>query len=202
MLVYDAENWNAAKGKKKIEIEPCHHIEVRVSSTKDVQVLGVRSSEEIPLKIGREFKLKAKARGFDAIILKGTGQTQYGFMIVHHARRDQDATSPDNPPAPPMPGANNLIAQMRQVAQQEMARNRMPVMDPEDLPFSNRYLVDDDDYDFEEELVEKARLASQQQDEAEPGGETLEPETEPQPLAAPEAPPQPGEELPVAQAAE
>lgn len=195
MQAFD-ENWTAEEGKTEIDLGEKAQVQINVSCTQDVQVLGVRGQEKIPLKIGREYRFKVRTGSFEKLIIQGKPKTPYGLRIQYFEMQDGEPINDDNPPAPPMPGADNLLLQMRQIVQAEMKRNSSPVLDPEDLPFASRYEVDDEDYDFEEEIL----LASQQSAEAD--GETDPPVAEPQPHSAAEPPADGEEPPPVAQAAE
>lgn len=165
MLVFDARDWNAAKGQTAILTGSRKEIELHVSCTKEVRLLGVSEGKKIPLHSGTTFRVRAKAEGFDSLILVGTGQTEYGYSLRDIARQDGEPIDHENPPAAPMPGQDNLLLAMRRIMQEEMRRNRAPVMDPEDLPWSTRYEVDEDDFEFEEEMHSR----SQQQQQTEPG---------------------------------
>jgi hypothetical protein len=58
-----------------------------------------------------------------------------------------------------MPGQDNLLLAVRRILRAEADRNRPPVMDPEDLPWADRYVIDEDDERFEEELALEAKAA-------------------------------------------
>ena len=193
---YNSYEWQLGKNKTAIAVENRHQIEIRVSCTQDVQVLGVRGSEEIPIKIGRDFRFKAKTEGFEKLVLKGKPSTEYGYSVREISRQDAEALNDDNPPAPPMPGANNLIAQMRRIAAEEARANRTPVLEPEDLPFGDKYVIEEDDYDFEEEI-----FASRQKEEEDKRRDAADPPPA-DPPAAPEAHPPEDEPTIPAQAAE
>lgn len=181
------ENWKAAKGETRISLDARHHIQIQVSCTQDVQLLGLRGKEEIPLKIGREFRIRAQTKGFDALVLKGA--TEYGYSVLDIPRQDGEPLNDDNPPAPPMPGANNLIAQMQRLMRDEFNRHRPPVLDPEDLPWQERYVIDDDDYDFEEEIFASKQKSSPSPDNALEAHQTASPPAGDPPHSKPADPP-------------
>lgn len=159
MRDFNAEEWNAAKGTRKIELSAVHFIEITVSCSKAVQLLGVRGDKKVPFQSGNSFRFRGKVQGFDYLELKGTGQTEFGWRLRELPRQDGEPLNHDNPPAPPMPGNENMLLAMRRIFQQELRRNRSPVMEPEDLP--DRYSIDDDDWEFEEELAERLQAERQ-----------------------------------------
>lgn len=150
---YNIEEWQRAVGKTTIDVEERHYIQIQVSCSQDVQVFGVSKEAEIPLKIGREFKFKAKTAGLDQVIIKGKPATPYGLCIKHRAIQDGDPIDHENPPSPPIPGEGNMLLKIRSIMQQQARNNRQPVLEPEDLPFATRYEIEDDDDRFEEEII-------------------------------------------------
>lgn len=182
MQAYKAHEWQAASKETRLELDTRHSIQVQVSCNQDVQLLGVREKAEIPLKVGREFRVKMASEGFEAIILRGTDKITYGYCLKEMPRQDGEPLNNLNPPSPPLPGDDNLLLQIRNIARQEMMRTRMPNLDPEDLPFFDRYEIpEDEDELFEEEIIQsqqksrKSKLPDESSDDP------------PDPPAAPEA---------------
>ena len=195
MLVFDATEWQAGKGREKIALSEIHQIEISVSCTQDVQLFGVSEDKTVPLKIGREFRIRCKTKGFLHLELKGKPQVEFGYRIRTIERQDGEPLNSDNPPDPPMPGQDNLLLQMRRIMNENMRRDRPPVLEPEGLgPFGTRYEVDEDDYRFEEDIAFEAQQAREQSEVSDP--------PEPPPPAAAEPPPEPPEPPSQAQAAE
>lgn len=152
MQDFNAENWASSKEPVSFDPEP-GKTEVRVSCSKPVEIRGIKpDGSSVLLHSGTSFRLVATFRSFSSVVLRGSGKTEFGYSILHDARQDGEPIDHRDPPAPPMPGADNLLLQVKRIIQNEMRANRPPVLEPEDLPFANRYMVDDDDERFEEEL--------------------------------------------------
>lgn len=190
MLVFDANEWRVGRGKVQVEASSRHQIEVCVSCTQDVQLLGLCEKAETPLKVGREFRVRAQTKGFDALVLKGKPNCEFGYRVRMIERQDGERVDRSDPPAPPMPSNNNLLLQIKNLVNQEMRRNSTPVLEPEDLPWADRYSVEDDDYRFEEDLF-------QSKQNPEPGdGQEGAPEAQTSQPPVPEGQPR-GEEPPL-----
>lgn len=150
MREYD-DTWVVAKGQVVVDLVGVDWIKIAWSCTKPVQVQGVRGEEKIPLQTNPQGQLRAKAKGFRQVILKGTGETPFGYSLrVAEASKAKEVDHSD-PPAIPLPQPSNLI----QYLQQESRRmNQMfgRRLEPEQLPGASRYEIEDDDWAFEEEL--------------------------------------------------
>lgn len=157
MLEFNADEWSVAKGSRKIELTERHYLEVRVSCTKMVTVYGVSGQKKVPLQSGTQFRCRARTTGFTHVEIKGTGQTEFGYTTRQIPIQDGEPLTHEKPAAPPLPSATNLVAQIARTIRQEMRYQRDPVMEPEDHPFATRYEVDDDDFEFEEDIVERTR---------------------------------------------
>lgn len=185
---FDATEWSLGSETTvlPLELEVHHHVQVRVSCSKEVTLLGVCEEKEIPLQSGQTFRFRGQLRNFQALALRGTGKTVYGYSFKEIPRQDGEALSDEKPASPPLPGNDNLLLSMRRLMQQEHRRNMPPVCDPEtDLP--DRYTIEDDDFRFEEEIAQE--LASSQQN---PQAVTVQASEPPQngPAAAAEPPTQ------------
>lgn len=188
--------WLVSKATKKIPTSNAHQLEISVSCTQDVQLFGVRGSEKVPLKIGREWRFKTRVKGFDRLELKGKPAVEYGYRVVSRPVQDGEPLNSDNPPAVPLDTGDNLLLQVKRLMRDEFNRNRSPVLEPEDLPWASRYEIDDDDFDFEEE-IHSSQQKSEPAQNPDPDPEATQP-----PLAAAEPPPQSDGTTSPAQAAE
>lgn len=160
MPAYNSHEWQAAKGEISIEISRRHFIDIQVSCTKTVQVHGLRKTKghaSVVLRSGTEFILKGPVKGFDQIIVKGTGQTPFGLRVRHLALQDGEYNSGERPPVVALPEPSNLVQKMRQMAADHHRFQRMPVLEPGEGGYFSRYEVDDDEDEvlFEEEAFEK-----------------------------------------------
>jgi hypothetical protein len=164
--VYNADQWAVSKGQIKVPFDQFrHYVKIEVTSQKPVTVFGLRGEEEIPLQTGVSVSAKILTEGWDALIVKGTGQTPFGFQIHSTARQDGEEINDDDPPAVPLPNNSNLLLQLRNALREEGNRHTFR-LEPEDLPGAARYAIDDEDYDFEEDI-----LARRQQQAAEVAAE-------------------------------
>lgn len=175
-------DWNSSKQPVTFEPEK-GRTEITVSCAKPVELRGVREDgSSVLLHSGTSFRLVATFRSYPSVVLRSQANTEFGYRVRHDPRQDGEPLNHDNPPAPPLPGNDNMLLQVKRIIQDEMRRNRPPVLDPEDLPFSNRYMVDEDDERFEEELyaspanpVPSGPESPQERDE--PAPEAAEPQT-------------------------
>lgn len=208
MQAYNASEWNAYDGEKKIQITRRHMVDLEVSSTSQIQVLGLRKEEghsPVVLKSGKSFRFRCPLVGFDEIIIKPTLKEEYGLKIVHSPRQIGEQNSGERAPVASLPEPTNLVQQMRRLAAAHHSHNRMPVLEPEDGPSFGRYEYDDDqELMFEEEAIEAAQAkkaaakkkAQEQRKEATSttppqtaGGETPSATTEPTPPSGDQSPP-------------
>lgn len=154
------ETWSAQKGETRIDLTPRHMVDVWVSCAQKVQVLGVPEEAEkaaVVLKSGEEFRFRAPLYGFRELIVKGPEKVEYGLRLVHSPRQNGEVISDEKPPVLTLPEPSNLVLQMRRLTEQHHARNRMPVLEPEDGPGFMRYeFEDEDEVLFEEEAYTKA----------------------------------------------
>ena len=140
MLAFN-QDWAAGNGRVEIEIARSHEVKIWVSCTKTVQLRGLRGSEEVPLKTGSEFTLRAKVQGFTKLVLIGTGRTPFGYRVLETEKQYGEPINNENPPSPPMPNNSNLLLQMQNIFREERKSKSAPYMDPEDLPFQHRYTM-------------------------------------------------------------
>lgn len=179
MLAFDANDWHVISEPKKFPLENIAEVQVFIQSEGVVALYGLQKKKRILLKNGSWIREKIQLKGFDAIEIVTNGH-ETTYRISEIDRRSEDLNNGEKVVSAPMPEPNNLLVQMRRIMREEMKRGQLPVLDPEDLPFSTRYEIDDDDEMFEEELY-----ASQQ--EREGSNNTEDPlESSPE-AAAPEA---------------
>lgn len=165
MQVFDAKNWKVEKGETLLPLDTSRReIALQVSCTEEVQLLGVYEGQKIPLKIGKDYRVKVETRQFSSLILKGKPGVEYGFNYQDRERQDGEAVDNSNPPPPPMPNNSNFLLQVRNIMRQELNRTRLPTMDPEDAQFINYDIDDEDEGLFEEELAQR-RLDELSQEE-------------------------------------
>lgn len=193
MQVFDNE-WASTKDPVTWECLPNSQSEVRVSCTSNVELRGIRDDgTSVLLHAGSVFRITAYFRGYRELLLRGSGD-EFGYRVRQIPRQDGEPLNKDNPPAPPVPGNDNLLLQVRRIMRAEFDRNRAPYLDPEDFPQAGRYEIEDDDYLFEEEIGQQ-RLAEREREaqpasQPDPGPSSDLPTQEPsQPPAAPEARP-------------
>lgn len=197
MPVFDGEEWQAGHGDVEIEVTSRHMVDVQVSCTKTVQLLGVPGTpgtSAVVLKTGTEWRFRGPVKNFEKIVIRGTGQTPFGFRIDHSPRQHGEPLSDERPPVVDLPEPSNLVAKMRRMAQDHHRFSRMPVLEPEDGPSFARYeYEDEDELDFEEEAYEKAlaRREKEKEEKAKSKGRK-----EPEDVADPPAPEPPEEPAP------
>lgn len=112
---------------------------------------------------------------------------EFGFRYRALERQAADPLNDEDPPAPPLPGADNLVAQMHRIAKEHSRRHSPPYLDPEELPFANRYTIAEDDEQFEEEIFafQRKRKEEELADAQAEAQASLEPAAEPQPANDP-----------------
>lgn len=184
MRVFDG-SWSISDGHVRLELTPGECLEIEVSGGASVRLSGVREDEEVLLHQAEEFKVRIAETGFQEAHLICSDPFAYRCKAVRV--QDGEPLNNENPPDPPLPGADNLVAQFHRLVKENARRDAAPYLDPEDLPFGNRYVVDEENEDFEEEVVFKF--------EARKKAETEEAsEEEPDPAAAAAEPPPDGDE--------
>lgn len=147
------------------ELVSTGEVKVKASSQGTLQLLAVSEGSSVPLvtsqNINEKFRLSS---AFSSLVLKVVGHKKpFGYCIEERIVQYADPLDDQEPPAVPEPNANNLVAQVHRLLKAQAKSGRVPVLEPDvdGDPWSLRYLIDDDDMDFEEELAEK-RLHSQQ----------------------------------------
>lgn len=159
MPEFDGSEWRHAKGEVVIEVTPRHMVDISVSCTKPVQVLGVPGTSGVSavvLRTGSEFRFRGPVKNFAKIVIRGTGETPFGLRVIHSPRQNGEPLSDEKPPVIDLGEPSNLVAKMRRMAADAHRFRRMPVLEPEDGPSLNRYEVDDDaELLFEEEWLEQ-----------------------------------------------
>lgn len=198
------EDWDSSKTPVTIGILDGEEVEATWSSTGDVKLEGRRDERWILLNSGRgTHRVRGKYHGFSELRLRGSGQVEFGFRFRRIVRQDGEPLNSDNPPAPPLPGSDNFLLQVRRIMRQELKRKIGPYLEPEELPFGDRYVIDEDDERFEEELAAEAAAvppSSPAKPDSSSGNGAA---NAPTPAAsAPEARPEGSENTPVKHAAE
>lgn len=153
----DSNEWQAIKGQKTIKITTREMVDIWVSSSKTVQVFGVRQAEKIPLKTGSEFRFREKLFDFEKLEIVGTGQTKFGLKVKTRPIQNGEYNSGIKAPVITLPEPGNLLIQMRRMSRAHHEANRLPVLEPEENQSFRSYEYDDDqEVLFEEEAYEKA----------------------------------------------
>lgn len=184
MQVFD-DGWASSVGPVQFEPQQGGQTTVHVSCTDPVELRGVREDgSTVLLHAGTSFRLVASFRSYVGCLLRSRNEVEFGYKVAFDPRQQGEPLNDDNPPSPPMPGANNILAQVRRMMRQEFDRQRMPLLDPENLPFADRYSIDDDDEDFEEEIA--ASQANERREEQRRGGSQTTPPEAPEARPAPE----------------
>lgn len=159
MREFDSREWKIGKGIEVFPITARHQVDIWVSCPKPVQVRALpegKSRDPVVLRSGTEFRFRAPLYGFVEVQIVGTGDTAFGMAVRHSPRQNGEPLSDERPPVIHLGEPSNLVAKMRQMARAHHQRNRLPVLEPEDGDFFNRYEIgDDDEVLFEEEAYEK-----------------------------------------------
>lgn len=160
MREFDSE-WQATKGSFEFEVSEAHQVDLWVSCTKKVQVLGLpaeKGKAAVVLKSGEEFRFRAPLYGFRKVIVQGTGETPFGLRARHSPRQPDEVIDPEPAKVLSLPEPSNLVAKMRRLAAEHHRFNRMPVLEPEEGASFGRYEFDDEDEVlFEEEAFAKSQ---------------------------------------------
>lgn len=188
MLVFDAE-WNSSKDEVRVDCSTRSRIDIDVSCTEVVELRGEKvDGSNVLLHSGRQYRVCAAVRGYTAILLRGDGRTEFGFRARVTERQDGEPLDHQKPASPPMPGADNMLLQIKRVFADAGKLRRRFTMEPEDMISGRRYaLPDDAEPLFEEELVERAEEAARAPVVDLPGDPGSDP------AEAPKAPPAPAE---------
>ena len=189
MHSFNAQEWASTKSKVEWEISDGHReYEITVTSQAPVQLRGIMldSGDHHLLRSGADWRLRLRATGYDLLCLTSPSGKEFGYRVREITRQAGEPINHDDPPAAPMP-ANNLLSQIRNMMRDEFQRSQGRLLEPEQLPFANRYEVDDDDELFEEEIYAAHQETVRKMQNA-PGNDL-------DPPAAPEAP-QEGEDPP------
>lgn len=183
------------KGSVTIPLESTGQIKVRASSKKEITLWAVSGSEEIPIAHGCTLDLKETLSAeFDSVKLSVYGQGTFGYWIEERMIRGHDPLNDDDPPALPEPKADNLVAQLHRMMKNQ-SRNGVTVLEPDsDNPFLNRYVIDDNDFSFEDDPPKPKPSVPQQTEpqkrsEKPKSGETISEDTTPS--DPPKRPPEP-----------
>lgn len=160
--------FNVAKGEVTVPLESTREIRVQASGKNEIVLYGMCEKTRIPLETGKNIRFKGTlSEDFDAVKLVAHGKSEFGFM-VHERLITEPELSDEDPPLPVMPQSDNLVAKIHRIARQQSSLARGTLEPDDDVPWFNRYVVDDDDWDFEEELSAKASSSQQASEEADP----------------------------------
>lgn len=165
MQAFKSSDWQAVEKTYELEVYPRHFVEAQVSCTQTVTLQGVLVLEtdngeteiKVPLMSGNQFRFKETVSGFVRLIFQA--EVPFGLRLIDRPKQDGEPLTHENPPPPPLPGADNLVARIQRIMRDQANASRPPRLDPEDMPLARRYMVADDDEDFEEEMLAKAQKA-------------------------------------------
>lgn len=160
--------YNVAKGEVTIPLESTREIRVQASGKNELVLYGMCEKARIPLETGKNIRFKGTlSEDFDAVKLVAHGKSEFGYMI-HERLITEPELSDEDPPLPVSPVSDNLVAKMHRIARQQSGLARGTLEPDDDVPWYNRYVIEDDDWDFEEEISERASSSQQASQEAEP----------------------------------
>lgn len=154
MPEYRSDEWQAIKGEFYLPLTERHMVDLWISCTETVQVLGVLDGEKRLLKSGKEFRFRGQVKGFAS--LEVTSNAPFGLKVRHVPLQVGEYNSGERSPVVSLPEPSNLLLKMRQMQREHHVQSRMPVLDPDDFGTFGRYEVEDDqECLFEEEAYEK-----------------------------------------------
>jgi hypothetical protein len=160
---FNSNEWYPKKGKVTLQTTARHMVDIWVSCSKTVKVFGLSEKGATLLKSGEEFRFRGQVKGFEKIVIEGTGQTPFGLKVRQSALQDGEPNSGEKAPVISLPEPSNLLQQINRMQREHHAARRMAVLEPEEGDaFFNRHVLDDDeDFLFEEELLAKAQEAEE-----------------------------------------
>lgn len=162
MLVYDY-----AQGKVTIPLESTREVKVHAAAKTELVLSGLCGKEKVPLETGKNIRFKgALPQEFTEIEIAAHGNGKFGYAF-HERIVTEPVLNHESPPAPLVDPNDNLVAQIHRVARQQNALARGTLEPDDDIPYHQRYYVDDDDYTFEED-----HFISQQNEEGQKPGDT------------------------------
>lgn len=152
MLEFKASEWTR---EKEFEWAPCtnrvqYHIEVNGETNVELAGKVSQDGEWVTLRSGAHMNFKPKFEGFSFLRLKSP--KAFSMRLRHIARQNGEPINHENPPAPPMPGANNLVAQFQRMLKDHAKARRGNMLEPDGLP--SLYEMDEDDGLWEEDMHE------------------------------------------------
>lgn len=158
------EDWKVADGEVSISLFDKALVKVEVSCIHPVEVFGVRGDQEIPFGSVQVGLRRFKAEGFASLILRAP--VSFAYYFLQKRLQKGDPINNDTPPAPPMPQPTNLVQQIQNIMREQHRQARPPVMENSFDVFQDRYTIDEDDHDFEEDIA--ARLKAENEAPADP----------------------------------
>lgn len=193
MRVYN-DTFNKAKGAVDLEAAPDAKVRLSVRSEKPVRVFLVSEGEETLFHREECFDLKFHVTGFDGVKLLGTGETPFWFFLDQIERYALEDIDDSKPPAPPEPRATNLVAQIHRAIKEASRRGGPAVLEPDqDHPYFQRYIIEDDDMRFEEDIFAEAQKRASDPEKRPETHSAAEPQAKGSAPPDPEAPQRPSE---------
>lgn len=144
-----ADDWLTSVGPTELAISPKERVELYLVSTGKVTLCGVSlDGTVIPIAAGETFSLRNTLEGFKALQFNCGAKDHIGMLFTGVPLDLQEKHNLDAPPPPPE--KKNALAKLREARRQQMGVMREHFIRPSAE-------IDDNDYEFEEELVEKAK---------------------------------------------
>lgn len=148
-------------GSVTLPLESSGDFKVVASSKQAITVFAVSGKEKIPIANGTSLDFRQKlSPEFSAVEISVHGNSAFGYWFQEHQKQGFETLNDLDPPALPEPRADNLVAKLHHELRQLRRMNSPARLEPEFDSWSNRYQIEHDDFDFEEEIA--ARAHSQQ----------------------------------------
>lgn len=157
MLEFDGD-WRSSVSLVERPVPASQEVEVRVSCAKVVSLYGRFEGGKWVMLHSEAGSWRVRAKfNFDHLRLQGDGKHEFGYRFRDMDRTGAEPVDDSRPADPPLPGKDNILLQVRRIMRQEFERNRAPYLEPEELPYGDRYVIDEDDERFEEEIAAEQR---------------------------------------------
>lgn len=157
MRGFESDLWQACKGEKEIVCRERERVQVKVSCTKPCCLFGLREGTWVPLEAGGSFKAKLSSEGWEKFKVTGPDKVTLFGLCVKVTPCVPEPVDPQMAPVIEPRAPDNLVQALKLQMMGGRGFTRRP--DPDDMP--SLYEVQENDFLFEEELVERARRASE-----------------------------------------
>lgn len=165
------QDFKLAQGEIVIPLTGTREILVFASAKTELILSGLLGRTPIPLESGKNIRFKGRLdEKFDQVKIQSHGKSPFGYSF-----QERQVTEPvlndEEPPAVSLDTPDNLVAKINRVFAQERQTGLGTLEPDEDLPFHQRYYVDDEDWEFEEEIYAQSDPSMQKRNEGEATGE-------------------------------